>query len=273
MWAFYRYFECRKVKAALSGNLAYLEDMDGADLRAFYTSPLGQSAAARLAQGLQPRWSQAKDQLVLGLGFAHPLLERLSPGSTMAHSFIMARHGPSRWPEGAACRTALVDEHDLPLPDSKVDVLLVLHGLELNDSPLDMLQEAWRVLAPQGRIILIVPNRRGLWSASERNPFGHGQPFSRPQLAALLREARLSPGWWREGLMMPPFRSAHMVRAAGAVEKPGARLLGHFGGVIMVEAVKQVYAFSPGKRARRLVPRLSPVLVPRPASRESTDTA
>jgi hypothetical protein len=36
-------------------------------------------------------------------------------------------------------------------------------------------------------------------------------------------------------------------------------------GVVIVEAVKQVYAISSGKRVRRLVPRLQPALKPLPA--------
>ena len=80
-------------------------------------------------------------------------------------------------------QSALVDEFDLPLLESTVDLALVVHGLELTDSPIEMLQEVWRVMAPQGRLVLVVPNRRGLWAAFDSSPFGYGQPFSRTQIA------------------------------------------------------------------------------------------
>ena len=38
----------------------------------------------------------------------------------------------------------------------------------------DQLREIWRVLAAGGRVILVVPNRAGIWARTEATPFGHG---------------------------------------------------------------------------------------------------
>ena len=43
-----------------------------------------------------------------------------------------------------------------------------------------------------------------------------------------------------------------------------------FAGVTIVEAMKQVYAFSSGKRARRLMPRFRPALLPSPQACANT---
>jgi SAM-dependent methyltransferase len=145
-----------------------------------------------------------------------------------------------------------------------VDVALVVHGLEHAENPLDMLQEVWRVMAPQGRLILIVPNRRGLWAASESTPFGHGQPFSNGQISQLLRDAKFTITQWRSALYLPPFKSEALLQTARGFDVAGERLLNRFAGVTIVEAMKQVYAFSSGKRARRLLPRFRPVLLPSP---------
>ncbi len=179
---------------------------------------------------------------------------------------MLARQGVIQWPSAGPTATALVDEYDLPLLESTVDIALVVHGLEATDSPLDMLREVWRVMSPQGRLLLIVPNRRGLWAGVDSSPFGHGQPYSRSQLANLLKEAQFSAQNWSYAMLMPPSQRKWLQKAAPAFESAGDWLGHRYGGVIIVEAVKQVYAFSPGKRARRLVPRLSPVLLPRPAS-------
>jgi SAM-dependent methyltransferase len=238
--------------------------MDVVDLREFYQAARGQSAAGLIGRALRPRMRFHAGQTVMGLGFAHPYFETVLPADVVSFSFMMARRGVLHWPPGEAGRAALVDECELPLLESVVDHAVVVHGLELADSPLDMLHEVWRVLAPQGRLYLVVPNRRGLWSSSESSPFGHGQPFSRSQLLALLKEARFSVTWSKEALMLPPFGGASILKAASAVETVSARVLGRFAGVIVVEAMKQVYAFSSGKRARRFVPRLRPVLLPAP---------
>ena len=238
--------------------------MDVVDLREFYQGPLGRSASGLIGKALGPRFFPKAGQTVLGLGFAHPYFEGRIPADAISLSFMLARQGVIHWPLGQDVRSALVDDCDLPLLESVVDYAVVIHGLELSDSPQDMLHEIWRVLAPQGKVYLVVPNRRGLWSSSDRSPFGHGQPFSRIQLAALLKEARFSVTWWKEALVMPPFAGSAALKAAPYLESAGSRLLGRFSGVVIVEAMKQVYAFSSGKRARRLVPRLRPVLLPVP---------
>ena len=120
----------------------------------------------------------------------------------------MARQGVIHWPREGPVQSALVDEFDLPLLESTVDLALVVHGLELTDSPIEMLQEVWRVMAPQGRLVLVVPNRRGLWAAFDTSPFGYGQPFSRTQI-----ERPLEGGPVFSGFVVP--------RAANAADKKG----------------------------------------------------
>lgn len=243
--------------------------MDVVDLREFYASPLGK-ATRRI---LMPRLSQAigplREQIVVGLGFAPPYFELLDRGSARLLAFMPARQGVIRWPEDSAVTSSLVDEYDLPLLESTADVVFVIHSLEVADTPVDLLREAWRVLAPQGRLVLVVPNRRGLWAGLDSSPFGQGQPYSKGQLAALLKEAQFSAQSWTYALRMPPSQREWVHKAAPAFESTGGWLGSRLSGVIIVEATKQVYAFSPGKRARRLVPRLSPVLLPRPAASAS----
>lgn len=233
------------------------------DFREFYATTLGSSAAQLVRRQLATLTRAKSGETVMGLGFATPYLEAVND-DVVSLSFMMARQGVIHWPQGAANRSALVDECDLPLLESMVDVALVVHGLEHAETPLDMLQEVWRVLAPQGRLILVVPNRRGLWAASESTPFGHGQPFSSGQISSLLRDAKFTTTQWRSALYLPPFRNETMLKSAKSFDVAGTRVLQRFAGVTIVEAMKQVYAFSPGKRARRLVPRFRPVLLPSP---------
>ena len=114
-----------------------------------------------------------------------------------------------------------------------------------------MLREAWRVLAGGGRLLVVAPNRRGIWSRLERTPFGNGHPFSPPQLSRLLREAMFSPLTMDTALYMPPSAWPMMLRAAGAWERIGERWGLPFAGVVIVEAAKQVYAANPERIRRR----------------------
>jgi SAM-dependent methyltransferase len=241
--------------------------MDVVDLREFYRSRLGNTTRRLICEELRDPLKTAPGQTVIGLGYAIPYLAEAGGGDARVLSFMLARQGVMRWPADGPVRSALVDGLDLPLLESMVDVALLVHALELSDDPLDMLQEVWRVLAPQGRLVLVVPNRRGVWSSSDRSPFGQGQPFSKSQVGGLLRAAQFSPVRWREALFMPPLDWSPVLSAAPFLEASGRLALGRFSGVIIVEAIKQVYAFSPGKRVRRILPRLKPALLPSPAGR------
>jgi SAM-dependent methyltransferase len=170
--------------------------MDVVDLREFYASRLGQATRRIIVHRLRGRLHGLRGSQILGLGYATPYLDMFGDKPVSAMAMMPARQGVTHWPATGGSRSVLVDEACLPLPDASIDFALVVHGLELTDQLPDMLRELWRVLAPQGRAMFIVPNRRGLWARFDTTPFGHGRPFSRSQLTTLLRNAQFSPSGW-----------------------------------------------------------------------------
>jgi hypothetical protein len=127
----------------------------------------------------------------------------------------------------------------------------------------DLLREIWRILAANGRLLIVVPNRRGIWARSDATPFGQGRPFSRRQLTELLREALFTPVGWSEALWIPPVTRVPFLRSTIAWERVGRSLSLPFAGVHIVEATKQVFrpiAVKPAKRGK-------PVLMPAAISR------
>jgi len=239
--------------------------MDVVDLREFYASPLGLSTRRLLGRCIRERWPDVRgDARVLGFGYAVPYLDGWRGATDTVLAFMPARQGIVHWPPGGPGAACLVDDSALPLPDNCIDFLLVVHGLEVTDHLDSTLRELWRVLAPQGRALFIVPNRRGMWARFDSTPFGHGRPFSRSQLVNLLRDAEFTPTGWAHALFSPPSRRIFALRSAAGLERIGRWLSPGFSGVILVEAVKQVYAVSRGKRVRRLAPVLKPQLLPSP---------
>ncbi len=167
----------------------------------------------------------------------------------------------------AAGTGALVEEDELPLTNSAVDRVLLVHALEMSSDPAELLREAWRVLAAGGRLLAVVPNRRGLWARMDTTPFGQGRPYSRSQITQLLRDTWFTPTGWDEALYVPPIPRGWFLRSAVAWERTGATLSAPFAGVHIVEATKQVYRAIPARREkRRLVPALQPVLAPSPGA-------
>jgi hypothetical protein len=117
------------------------------------------------------------------------------------------------------------------------------------------MREIWRVLAGDGRLLVMAPNRRGLWARFEHTPFGHGRPYSPGQLNRLLRDSMFTPTRADSALYFPPFAWRIAPAAAPAWERLGAWGLSAFAGVVMVEASKQVYAAQPLLKTRaRAVP-------------------
>jgi len=199
--------------------------IDVVDLRDFYAAPLGQAARRMIRRKMRAMWPDMKGQRILGIGYAAPYLEGFR-------------------------QATLVDELELPFPDLSMDRIILVHALECAEQVEPLMREIWRVLSDSGRLMVIVPNRSGLWARFERTPFGHGRPFSPRQLSRLLRESMFTPLTTERALYMPPFRTALLVRSAPAWERAGAVLWGSFAGVIAMEAVKQIYAATPAHQTR-----------------------
>lgn len=237
--------------------------VDVVDLRAFYASPLGQVAERFVARAVERFWGPLKGLSVLGLGYATPYLVPLRDSAERTIAFMPAMQGVVNWPASGLSASALVDPMMMPLPEASIDRILLVHALETVESPTELLAETWRILNPGGRLIVVTPNRRGLWARIDTTPFGHGQPYSRSQLNRLMRETLFSPTGWAEMLYMPPFPSWLLLRSAAAWERVGTGLGLPFAGLHVVEATKQLYRAVTVRPARRTA-RLPSVLVPAP---------
>jgi len=236
--------------------------LDVIDLKDFYARPLGIVVRSLLAPRIRARWADVKGARVFGLGYTAPYLAVLKGEAAVLGALMPAELGAVPWPEQGQSVSTLVEETDLPLDDESADRILLVHMLEWSEKSRALLREIWRVLAPQGRLLLVVPNRRGLWARVDTTPFGYGSPFSRSQLTKLLKEALFSPEEWEYALYMPPFNWSVLLRWPLFWEKLGLVLWPAFSGVILVEATKQVYAAVPARAAARKVKRR---IVPLPA--------
>lgn len=230
-------------------------------LREFYSGPLGGVASRSLGAAIANVWPEAAGERLAGLGYCIPWLDGYREKSERVLSLMPAAQGAIEWPQNGMSATALVYAEELPLADSSLDRLMMVHMLEHAENPGDTLGEAWRVLAPGGKLLIVVPNRRGLWARFEHTPFGTGRPFSKGQLSRLLREALLTPLGWSEALNFPPLTSQRLLRLQPGFESIGRRFWPVFAGAIMVEATKRLYQGlpAPARSTRRVfVPVLAP---------------
>jgi len=237
--------------------------LDVVDLRTFYSTPLGEVTRRVVGRLVRERFGTCFGHSILGLGYATPYLDVYRDEAVRVLAFMPAEQGVVNWPAAGRSASALVDTAAIPLPDSCIDRVLLIHALEITEHPRDLLAEVWRVLTPGGRVVAVAPSRAGLWARVDSTPFGHGQPFSRSQLRDLMRETLFSPTYWSEALYTPPIGRGLFLRSAPAFERIGAQLALPGAGVLIVEATKQLYRPVGLRRlSRRMTPSLQPALVP-----------
>jgi SAM-dependent methyltransferase len=231
---------------------------DVVELKEFYATALGQAVRRLLGHRIRARWRGLNGQTLIGLGYASPYLGAFRGEARRIGVLMPESQGAVVWPRDAPAMSALVEEDRLPLANGSVDRLLVVHCLEVAERTRPLLREIWRVLSPEGRLMLIVPNRRGVWARLDNTPFGQGRPFSRRQLEELLADAMFTPIDWGGALFLPPLNRHMLLRSATAWERVGAAVSPAFAGVIIAEARKELFApiGKPVKARRR------PALVP-----------
>jgi SAM-dependent methyltransferase len=225
------------------------------DFKEFYATPLGQVVARAVHQTIKALWPDMTGRRVMVFGFAEPYADLFT--ATERHIFLMPpEQGAYPWPEGAPNRVVVSARTALPLETNSLDGVILIHALEFTNAIEPHLDEIWRVLKGQGRLIVIVPNRLGFWSRVDWAPFGHGTPFSLSQMHRYLRDAKFIPERHVPMLFTPPLRWRFVARLAPYFEKYLAYVFPTLAGLHGLEASKQVYAglALPVKPARRVTP-------------------
>lgn len=236
--------------------------LDVADLRTFYDLPMGRLLRSLIGQHVRGFWPSLQGHRLLGIGYAGPFMRPYLNQAERCIAAMPAQQGAVPWPREADTASSLVLDGCLPFSDSSFDRVMMVHLLDHCKDASEVLREAWRVLAPGGRLIAIVPNRRGLWARSELSPFGYGRPYSRGQLKELMQNCQFDVLGDEEALFMPPTRARFVLRSARTWEGIGKRIWPAFGGLLIMEAEKKVFRSIPidGKRSALRV--LKPVFVP-----------
>lgn len=123
-------------------------------LREWFRTPLGRelAEAERAALALQLRHSLASTLLQLGA---------FGDDRRIALFGSVRQYLADDWPDGPV--DVATRAEDLPFEADSFDVVVLIHRLEFSDEPHQVLREAERVLAPEGRLLLVGFNPYSSW--------------------------------------------------------------------------------------------------------------
>jgi SAM-dependent methyltransferase len=135
---------------------------DVVDLRDFYATSLGQVAIRMIRRRIRLIWPDLAGMRLLGMGYAVPYLRPFREEAERALAVMPSLQGVLPWPADGPNVVALAEEAELPFDDSSMDRILLVHAVESSEQVRPLLKEAWRVLTGAGRVLGLVPNRRGI---------------------------------------------------------------------------------------------------------------
>lgn len=212
------------------------------DLKTFYADAIGQVVRRIIRAHVMDLWPECKGLRVMGFGFAGSYLKPYGQEAERTFTIMPRAMGVHHWPVGEKNLVCLADEGELPIETNSIDRIIVVHSLEFCDSIPDTYRELWRVLKSTGRLLVIVPNRLGLWARADWTPFGRGTPYSATQVRQLLTDHQFVHDQTRKVLFVPPFKNALLLRSAQFFESMGKYICSALCGLHMVEVSKQIYA-------------------------------
>ncbi|MGN6488517.1 MAG: class I SAM-dependent methyltransferase [Devosia sp.] len=237
---------------------------DVARLIEFYRSPLGNISRALLRREIIRLAGSIRGQRVLGLGFATPYLRFALADAERVLAFMPGRQGASAWPREGPSHTVLCDPLEMPLTDASMDLIIAVHAFEHISDAEELMRELWRVAAPNARLVVVVPKRRGMWAAADNTPFGDGHPYSRGQLERLLRDHSFVPVHWRDALYLPPSQNSLLLKSTRFFERAGRIFGPALAGALVVLARKELFPAIPRRRKAERYVRV-PALAPQAA--------
>ncbi len=141
----------------------------------------------------------------------------------------------------------------LPVAAESLDLVTLPHTLDFAEHPQQVLRDAVRALAPEGRLVLTAFNALGAWWLKERLTAAFGgkaylptrlQPISLGRLKDWLALLGMEVDRGRFGIYSPGVRSSAALRRWAWLDKAGDRWAPQFSNLILLSAVKR----QPGTR-------------------------
>lgn len=213
-------------------------------IRKFYKSSLGEQVISCLKPYIHSFLPLTlRHKSILGIGFTEIFID-----NTLYEKNIFIHCFPHFFYNGGAESSIIQNKiffHDQALPflNQSVDYAVLMHSCEFFSNSDTFFQELWRVLSPDALMLVIVPNRQGVWSLFDSTPFGYGHPYTISQLKDFLEQKGFLIYEEGSALFYPPLHLKKNSSFFKYLENFGRRYLKKIGGVNIVYAQKKAPVF------------------------------
>ena len=177
---------------------------------------------------------------IIGYGYPIPYFDNLIKKNSEFLCLMPKNQGALLWPLKKN-RSILVEQTEWPLESEISNFVIIAHGLENSDNPTKLLEESWRVLVPEGYLLIVVPNRSGFWARSDLTPFGFGRPYSVSQLSKLLIGNKFQILVTSATLLMPPTDNKFLLKMNDHIESSKRNIIIEIGpGKVLSGLIKRI---------------------------------
>ena len=223
------------------------------DLQAWWESPLGQAFLVE-----QRRLLDVQLQDLFGFYLIQMSVDPsqdLTQSSRIGHRINLcpptrsARTSVCAQTAGGSGRLSLLvaEQHQLPLPDESVDLVILHHLLDFSQSPHQILREVQRVLIPRGQVIVVGFNPRSPWGLLGRllclftsRPLWRRQNLHLTRLTDWCDLLDLELVSLQRGFYQLPVQHKGLLRSLRFLDTWGAKVNFPGGGFYLLQACKQV---------------------------------
>lgn len=221
-------------------------DENGIALKRFYKTDLGMAFGLKIIKSIFKIWNPrdiGSDEKILYCGYNSPYVNIYDGELTsdIQVTKFTAFNGPDNNSD------VIVDALKMPLRNAQYNRMISAHALENCESAEDLLAEFWRVLEPEGRLILLVVNKGGLW---KEHPIAGENTHSKTDIEQLLTTSKFKIRSFSRAIYFPAVKSLFVAKVLDAM----FRVIPSTSGVMIFEAEKRIYA--PRGRTIKIVPSL-----------------
>ncbi|MCP5246002.1 MAG: methyltransferase domain-containing protein [Burkholderiales bacterium] len=164
------------------------------------------------------------------------------------YDFLRTNRMPLRFFVGTEKNNSLISACDyLPIAGDTIDLIIMPHVLEFNENPHQILREVYRVLIPEGHVVISGFNPFSLWGlhhhfVSGQNEFPwNGNFITLSRLKDWLKLFNFEMQGGKLCCYVPPFKQKNWRQRFKFMEDAGDRWWPISGGVYFLHAVKHKY--------------------------------